>query len=252
MHSGCRWATLAVVMTVSPVLDQAPERVGQLIPLLQERYPDTKIPLRHGDPFQLVIATILSAQCTDEMVNQVTPVLFERFPDPPALAEAPLQELEKILYPTGFFRQKAKAVKETAAIIRDRYGGEVPRRMEDLTTLPGVGRKTANVILAASRIQGWPGWADPDDGMGMVVDTHVRRLARRLGLTAAQDPERIEKDLKQLVDKEHWPTFPLHLIFFGREICNARKPRCGDCPAAGFCPAAAYQGQTPWLNQASS
>lgn len=223
------------------------QRTAEIVEILNKRYPNTKIPLTHDSPFQLVIATILSARCTDEMVNQVTPELFQRYPTPAALAQAPLDELERILYPTGFFRQKAKAVKGTATLVEEEYGGDVPRTMAELVQLPGVGRKTANVILGAARIHQWPGWAEEDDGLGIVVDTHVRRVSRRLGLTAEYDPVRIERDLVQLMDSLHWPTFSLHLIFLGREVCSARKADCPACPLAHLCPAAPYDGDTPWL-----
>lgn len=214
---------------------------------LARLYPEVRIPLQHRTPLQLLVATILSAQCTDATVNRVTPALFARFPTARALAEAPLEELEQLIHPTGFFRQKARAIQATCRILQERYGGEVPRSMQELLTLPGVGRKTANVLLSAAALAGWPGWEPFRDGLGMVVDTHVRRLSRRLGLTLHDSPEKIEQDLMALFPRSQWPSLPLRLIYFGREVCTARRPRCGQCPLARWCPASACGGATPWL-----
>lgn len=226
------------------------ERARAILEVLARRHPEVRVPLRHRTPLQLLVSTILSAQCTDAMVNRVTPVLFERWPDAAALAGADRAELEHAIRPTGFFRQKARMVQETARAALTRFGGEPPRRMEDLLTLPGVGRKTANVLLSAARIEGWPGWGAPgDDGMGIVVDTHVLRLSRRLGLTLRKDPAGAERDLIALVPKDEWALLPLRLIAFGREICTARRPACGDCPLLPWCPAGPLGGATPWVQR---
>lgn len=224
-------------------------RARAIVAALRERYPQVRVPLRHGTPFQLLVATILSAQCTDAAVNAVTPALFARLRDAGDFAAADRAELEAAIRRTGFFRQKARMIQETARLILERFGGEVPRRMEELLTLPGVGRKTANVLLSAAAIGGWPGWDPYAGGLGIVVDTHVARLSRRLALSAAADPGRIERDLMELVPREEWPTFPLRLIYFGREVCTARKPRCPACELAALCPAARWAGATPWLGR---
>ena len=222
-------------------------RARAILEALRARYPQVRVPLRHASPLQLLVATILSAQCTDATVNQVTPRLFSTFGDAKALAEADRQALEAIIHPTGFFRQKARMIQETARQILTRFDGEVPRRMEELLTLPGVGRKTANVLLSAAAIGGWPGWDPQAAGMGIVVDTHVARLSRRLALTMAADPARIEQDLMALFPKGEWPTLPLRLIYFGREVCVARRPHCGACELGSVCPAGPHAGATPWL-----
>ncbi|MEW6581630.1 MAG: endonuclease III [Actinomycetota bacterium] len=193
---------------------------------LAELYPEIVVPLHHGTAFQLLVATILSAQCTDAMVNQVTPALFARFPDAPAMAAADPAEVEDLIRRTGFFRAKTRALLGMAQALVDRFGGEVPGRMVDLVTLPGVGRKTANVILGH-----WFGVP------GVVVDTHVLRLARRLGLTGEDDPERVERDLMRLWRRRDWSAASMRLIYHGRRVCVARRPRCEECPFAGFCPA---------------
>lgn len=222
-------------------------RARAILEALRHRYPQVRVPLRHASPLQLLVATILSAQCTDATVNKVTPRLFSAFPDARSLAEADRQQLEAIIHPTGFFRQKARMIQETARQILTRFDGEVPRRMEELLTLPGVGRKTANVLLSAAAIGGWPGWDPQAAGMGIVVDTHVARLSRRLALTMAADPARIEQDLMALFPRDQWPTLPLRLIYFGREVCVARRPHCDACELRPHCPAGRYAGATPWL-----
>ena len=222
-------------------------RVLAILEALRARYPQVRIPLHHATPLQLLVATILSAQCTDATVNKVTPRLFARYRDARELARADRAELEAVIHPTGFFRQKARMIQETARQILDRFGGEVPRRMEELLTLPGVGRKTANVLLSAAALERWPGWDPEAGGAGIVVDTHVARLARRLALTAESDPARIERDLMALVPRSQWPTLPLRLIYFGREVCVARRPRCAVCELAPWCPAGRHGGATPWL-----
>jgi endonuclease-3 len=181
--------------------------------------------LRFEDPFQLLTATILSAQTTDERVNSVTPALFARFPTAADLAAADPDEVEKLIHPTGFFRQKAKSLIGMAAALEERFGGEVPSGMEDLVTLPGVGRKTANVVRSVAM-----------DLPGLPVDTHVGRLSRRLGLTVEEDPVKAELALNALLTAKERGAFSLRLILHGRRICLARKPRCEDCILNDFCP----------------
>ncbi|MCC6766997.1 MAG: endonuclease III [Deltaproteobacteria bacterium] len=192
---------------------------------LADAYPDAWCALRHDDAWQLLVATILSAQCTDERVNMVTPTLFARYPTPRALADADPRELERIIHSTGFFRQKAKSLRGVAAATAGEFGGELPRDLETLVTLPGIGRKTANVVLGTA--YGVP---------SIVVDTHVRRVANRLGLTGEDDPTKIEMDLRALVPAASWTRFTHRLIHHGRRICHARKPRCPDCPLLAICP----------------
>lgn len=202
-----------------------PARVAALLGILERLYPDAVTPLVHANALQLLIATILSAQCTDARVNLVTPALFERFPDAAALAVADRNELEELIRSTGFYRNKAKAIQNCCTDLVARHGGEVPHTVEDLTALPGVGRKTANVVLGS--VFGIP---------GIVVDTHVERLAQRLGLTREQDPVRIEFALQPQVPPAKWSAFSLWLIFHGRRVCVARKPRCSICPLLPHCP----------------
>jgi endonuclease III len=202
---------------------------------LARRYAHPTIPLRHDSPFQLLIATILSAQCTDAKVNEVTKALFQRYRTPAEFAVARREELERAIHSTGFFRAKARAIQNTSRLLLERHGGEVPRTLEELVRLDGVGRKTANVVLS---IFGVP---------GIVVDTHVRRLARRMALTAHGDPDRIEQDLIAVIPKAEWSSFSLRLIYFGREVCAARRPRCPACPLRDLCPSARYGGAPPWM-----
>ena len=194
---------------------------------LAERYPDARIELDFRNPFELLVATVLSAQTTDVLVNQTTPGLFARFPDATAMAAASPDELEEILHPLGFFRAKTKSVQGLSAELVARFGGEVPPRMKDLVTLPGVGRKTANVVLGN-------GFGIP----GLPVDTHVLRLSGRLGYTASEDPVQVEKDVTALLPKSSWVMASHHLIFHGRRTCFARKPACGACPLFALCPSA--------------
>ncbi|MBI3975396.1 MAG: endonuclease III [Armatimonadetes bacterium] len=214
----------------------ARRRAGQIVAALKRRYPDARVPLHHENAFQLLVATILSAQCTDAMVNRVTPVLFARYRTARDFAAARPRDLEALIRPTGFFRQKTKAIIGASRTLVERFGGEVPRTMEDLLTLDGVGRKTANVILGG--FYGTP---------GVVVDTHVRRLSQRLALTGSDEPERIEQDLMLLIPRRAWSALSLRLIFFGREVCTARSPRCPACPLNRFCPSAKYRGAPPWM-----
>jgi len=202
-----------------------PARVARLIETLARLYPGATTALHHDNPLQLLVATILSAQCTDERVNMVTPVLFARFPDAAALAAAPLPELEELIRSTGFFHAKSVAIRSCCAELVARHGGQVPRTMEELTALHGVGRKTANVVLGNAF--GVP---------GLVVDTHVTRVAQRLGLTRERDAVKIEHALMPLVPRERWTAFSHWLILHGRAVCNARKPRCSACALASDCP----------------
>ncbi|RMH20034.1 MAG: endonuclease III [Gemmatimonadetes bacterium] len=202
------------------------ERANRIFELLAEEYPDAECALRHRSPFELAVATILSAQTTDERVNMVTPELFGRYPDAHALAAADLAEVEEIIRSTGFYRNKARNIVGFAQALVEEHGGEVPRSMEALTALPGVGRKTANVILGNA--------FGIDEGI--VVDTHVKRLSRRLGLTREENPEKIERDLMVLFPRERWTLLSHLLIFHGRRVCDARRPRCEACVVAGLCP----------------
>jgi endonuclease III len=202
-----------------------PARVSSLLRGLRAAYPDAGTELRFADPLQLLIATILSAQCTDERVNMVTPALFARYPDAAAFAAADPDELEGMIRSTGFYRMKAKAIRSCCADIVTRFGGSVPRTLDELTTLRGVGRKTANVVLGNA--YGIP---------GLVVDTHVARLAGRMGLTRERDAVKIETALMPLVRREDWTLFSHWLILHGRRVCNARKPSCSRCPVAADCP----------------
>lgn len=191
-------------------------------------YPDAHCELNHRNAWELLVATILSAQCTDRRVNMVTPTLFATWPTPAALASAPQEALEDVIRSTGFFRSKARNLIAVAGAITDRFGGEVPRTMDDLVTLPGVGRKTANVVLGNA--------FGIDEGV--VVDTHVTRLSHRLGLTRETDPVAIERDLMALFPREQWTMLSHLLIWHGRRVCEARKPRCGECSLATICPSA--------------
>ena len=210
-------------------------RARTIVQRLARRYPHAAIPLRHASPFQLLIATILSAQSTDAQVNKVTPALFQRYRTPADFAGAGREELERAIHSTGFFRAKTRAIQNASRMLLEQYGGEVPRTLEDLVRLDGVGRKTANVVLS---VFGVP---------GIVVDTHVRRLARRLGLTAHDDPDKIEQDLMAVIPKAEWSRFSLRLIYFGREVCDARRPQCPSCPLRDLCPSARYGGFPPWM-----
>jgi endonuclease-3 len=199
-------------------------------PLILERlgalYPHATCSLDWRTPWELLVATMLSAQCTDERVNQVTPALFGRFPDAAAAAAVPSSEVEPYVRSTGFFRNKAKHIVAASRLLMERHGGAVPASMEELLELPGVARKTANVVLAHAF----------GINAGVTVDTHVRRLAGRLGLTRQSEPRRIEPDLMKLVPRPEWENLSIRLIFHGRAVCTARKPACGTCPIADLCP----------------
>jgi endonuclease III len=192
---------------------------------LRETYPDVVVPLDHQTPFQLLAAIVLSAQCTDLRVNQVTPALFAYAPDAAAMAAADPAIIERLIYSTGFFRAKARNLIAMAQAVVDRFGGQIPPRMADLVSLPGVGRKTANVILGH-------GFGVP----GIAVDTHVLRLSRRLGLTEHSDPVRVERDLATLWPRHEWSDASMRLIYHGRQVCTARSPRCEACIFAEWCP----------------
>lgn len=200
-------------------------RARKIDRVLADVYPDAGCALRHRDAWQLLVATILSAQCTDARVNQVTPALFARYPTPRALADADPRELEAMIHSTGFFRQKTKSLLGVAAATAERFAGTLPRDLDTLVTLPGIGRKTANVVLGTA--YGVP---------SVVVDTHVRRVAYRLGLTSEDDPAKIERDLQALLPAASWTDFTHRLVHHGRRVCHARKPRCGECPLLRLCP----------------
>ena len=200
-------------------------RIVPIIERLSAEYPDAKIALRYGSDLELLVSVMLSAQTTDVNVNRVTERLFQKYKRPEDYLSVPQEELERDIYATGFYRQKAKALRGTMAMLLEEFDGRVPRKLEDLVRLPGVARKTANVVAA-----------ELGDPQGIVVDTHVRRLSQRLGLTKQEDPVKIERDLQRLVPREHWGGFPHLLIWHGRRVCIARVPRCEDCVINDLCP----------------
>jgi endonuclease-3 len=203
----------------------SPERVAAILAALRKAYPDVVCALNHRNAWELTVATILSAQCTDVRVNLVTPKLFKTFPTPKAMAAASLPELEELIRTTGFFRNKAKSIQGAARVVMEKFGGEVPKTMEEILTLPGVARKTGNVVLGS-----WYGIA-----VGVVVDTHVMRLSRRLELTKETAPEKVERDLMKIIPQDRWIAFSHELIHHGRQICLARKPKCVDCTLEKIC-----------------
>jgi endonuclease III len=205
------------------------ERARAILDRLKREYPDASCALHHGDAYQLLVATILSAQCTDARVNMVTPGFFARYPSPEALARADRGEVEEMIRSTGFFRNKSRSLIGMAQALVADHGGEVPRTMEELRVLPGVGRKTANVVLGNAY----------GINEGVTVDTHVTRLSRLLGLTRHADPVKIEQDLMPLFPREEWALLSHLLIFHGRQVCIARRPRCPACALADLCPSAA-------------
>jgi endonuclease-3 len=205
--------------------DPLRRRAGRIVRRLARLYPDATCALHHDNPLQLLVATILSAQCTDARVNLVTPALFARYPDAHAFATADPPELERLIQSTGFFRNKARNIMACCRLLVERHGGAVPDRMEELIQLPGVGRKTANVLLGTA-------FGTP----GITVDTHVGRLSRRLGLTRAPDPVKVEDDLMGLLPPREWTLFSHRLILHGRQVCSARKPDCAACGLAALCP----------------
>lgn len=212
--------------SVSRKSDDKKQRVGKIIQGLKETYPLALCALRHESAFQLLAATILSAQCTDERVNIVTPDLFARYPTPQALAKAKQPQLEELIRSTGFYRNKATNLIGMAKAIVQDHAGEIPETLEELVKLPGVGRKTANVVLGVVF-----GIAS-----GIVVDTHVKRISNLLGLTASDNPEQIERDLMELVPTNEWIDFSHRMIHHGRKICIARRPKCTECPLLPYCP----------------
>ncbi|MFM7448195.1 MAG: endonuclease III [Leptolyngbyaceae cyanobacterium] len=221
-------------MTTRSKLPAQTKRALEILLRLKQLYPDAKCSLDYKTPFQLMVATILSAQCTDERVNKVTPELFRRFPDARSLAAADLAELEALVRSTGFYRNKAKNIQANSRMLLEQFGGEVPQTMEDLLKLPGVARKTANVVMANAF----------GLNMGVTVDTHVKRLTNRLGLTTHTDPIRIERDLMKLLPQPDWENWSIRLIYHGRAVCNARSPKCEVCTLADLCPSASLP-ETP-------
>ncbi|MCD6530575.1 endonuclease III [Candidatus Bathyarchaeota archaeon] len=203
-------------------------RVQEIIRILEEEYPDAKIALNFSNPFELLVAVMLSAQCTDERVNQVTKTLFKKYRKPEDYVKVDLEELEKDIKPTGFYKNKARNLKKCCKTLIEEYNSEVPRSLEEMLKLPGVGRKTANMVLSNAY-----GVVE-----GIAVDTHVRRVARRLGLTENTDPEKIERDLMEKIPREKWARITDLLIFHGRRVCSARKPKCSICVLNKLCPSA--------------
>jgi len=206
----------------------APERIAQILSRLDQQYPDVTCALQHRDAWELLVATILSAQSTDVNVNRVTPVLFKKYPRVQDFARLQPEELQPDIYSTGFFRNKAKSVIGAAQKVVSDFGGKVPENMKDLLTLPGVARKTANVVLGT--------WFKQNEGV--VVDTHVHRISYRLELTKQNDPKKIEQDLMKIIPQEKWTQFSHQIIWHGRKLCIARSPRCVDCPLENLCHAA--------------
>jgi endonuclease-3 len=200
-------------------------RIMPIVERLSAEYPDAKIALRYRSDLELLVSVMLSAQTTDVNVNRVTERLFQKYKRPEDYLAVPQQELERDIYATGFYRQKAKALRGTMAMLLEEFDGRVPTRLEDLVRLPGVARKTANVVAA-----------ELGDPQGIVVDTHVRRLSQRLGLTKQEDPVKVERDLQRLVPRQYWGLFPHLLIWHGRRVCIARVPRCEDCVINDLCP----------------
>ena len=205
--------------------DLAPERIAEILRRLQAAYPNAECALHHRNAWELLVATILSAQCTDARVNMVTPELFRKFPTPKAMAEASLPAIEEEIRSTGFYHNKAKSISGAARKIVDEFGGKVPKTMAELLTVPGAARKTANVVLGVAY-----GVAE-----GIVVDTHVLRLSNRLGLTKETDPKKVEQDLIKIIPKDHWIQFSHEVIHHGRQVCIARKPHCVDCTLETLC-----------------
>jgi endonuclease-3 len=216
-------ATAAKSRTERTALKQ---RAAKIVRVLAKEYPDAACALLHHSPFELLVATILSAQCTDQRVNMVTPALFKKYPGPEAFARAPIAAIEKAIQSTGFFRNKAKSIKACSTTLVEEHGGDVPRDLEALVALPGVGRKTANVVLGVA--YGIPS--------GVVVDTHVGRISRRLGLTRHDDAVKGESDLMELLPQKAWIAFSHRMIQHGRKICIARRPKCDVCALASLCP----------------
>jgi endonuclease-3 len=219
----------------------APERINEILKRLDQRYPAATCALHHNSAWELLVATILSAQCTDVRVNMVTPILFEKYPTPEAFATLQPEELEPAIRSTGFFRNKSKSVVGAARKLISDFGGQVPRTMDELLQLPGVARKTANVVLGT-----WFKIAD-----GIVVDTHVHRISRRLELTKHEDPRKIEQELMKVIPRDTWIIFSHQLIWHGRTLCVARKPKCVDCPLENLCHAADKTWSTVEIHKAA-
>jgi endonuclease-3 len=207
-------------------MESAEKRIKKIIQVLHQKYPESRTALTHRNPLQILVATILSAQCTDERVNQITPKLFQKYKSAEDFARADRGELEEEIRSTGFFRNKAKNIIGTSLKIVEDFSGKVPDNMVDLLTLPGVARKTANIVLSS-------GYQKSE---GIAVDTHVKRLSGRLGLSSRKDPDKIEQDLLIIVPKEDWIDFNYMLVNHGRQVCQARKPRCLECPLNHLCP----------------
>lgn len=197
----------------------------KIIEILNKTYPDAKCSLDFTTPFELLIAVILSAQCTDDRVNKTTPSIFCKYNTPEDFANIDIEELENLVHPCGFYKTKAKNIKATSKLILEKFNSKVPDNMEDLMSLPGVGRKTANVVLG-----------NAFNVPGMVVDTHVKRISNRFGMTKNSDPEKIEQDLMKLIPKNEWTDFSHRLVLFGRRVCDARKPKCNECGVSSICP----------------
>lgn len=200
--------------------------VEKSLQILKKEYPNAHCALDHKNPFELLIATILSAQCTDDRVNKVTPALFKKYPDAASMAKAPVLQIEKLIQSTGFFRNKARNIKQCSQMLVKNYKGEIPQNIDQLTELPGVGRKTANVVLGNAF----------DITSGIVVDTHVTRISRLLGWSSSNNAEAIEKDLIKIIPKKYWIIFSHWLIWHGRAVCKARSPQCSKCCLADLCP----------------
>jgi endonuclease-3 len=211
--------------TKPPRGDLAPDRIATILKALDEAYPEAVCALNHRSPWELLVATILSAQCTDVRVNMVTPELFRRFPTPAAMAKATLPELEDLIRTTGFYRNKAKSIQGAARKIISDFGGQVPQTLAELITIPGAARKTANVVLGVAF-----GKAE-----GVVVDTHVFRIARRLGLATGETPQEVEKELMRILPQDRWIAFSHQIIHHGRQVCEARKPKCNQCNLEPLC-----------------
>jgi endonuclease-3 len=205
--------------------DLAPERIASILKALDEAYPNVECALTHSSPWELLVATILSAQCTDVRVNMVTPELFRRFPSPAAMAKATLEDLEVLIRTTGFFHNKAKSIQGAARKVVSEFAGQVPQTLAELITIPGAARKTANVVLGVSF-----GKAE-----GVVVDTHVFRIARRLGLAKGDTAQKVEQELMQILPQDHWIAFSHQIIHHGRQVCDARKPKCERCNLEQLC-----------------
>jgi endonuclease-3 len=218
---------MAAARANSKTVEQRRERVRKILPILRKSYPEAKCSLDYANPLELLVATILSAQCTDERVNLVTKTLFRKYRSAKDYAGVALEELEKDIQSTGFYRNKAKSLKGMGHALVERHGGKVPATMDELVELPGVGRKTANVVLGNAF----------GKNVGVVVDTHVGRLSERLGLTKEKDPVKVEADLAEVVPQDEWTMWAHLMIAHGRKICQARKPRCQECPLLAYCPA---------------